>query len=127
MNWDDDDYTERERNYKYAGAKTQKPTAPDLKSLAEVDLDSALARQYSEAVTFRDWMVNNAENSNPKDVTDAIKTVNTLISNILRMQEEVNNVKTLKATETAVIETMKEMSQEVRDLFFSKLKTRMPK
>ena len=76
-------------------------------------------------MAHRDWMIANFESANPKDVTDAIKTCNTLISQIISKQQTVVNMKRMLAVENAVIETMKEFPQEVKDKFFDLLEQNM--
>lgn len=98
-----------------------RPAPKHYDSIEDVDLEQELATQLAEAVAHRDWMVANCEHANPKDVTDSIKTCNTLISQIISKQQTVVNMKRMLAVENAVIDTMKSFLPEVRDMFFAKL------
>ena len=102
-----------------------RPVPKQYGSIEDVDLEHELANQLAEAVSHRDWMIANFESANPKDVTDAIKTCNTLISQIISKQQTVVNMKRMLAVENAVIETMKEFPQEVKDRFFDLLEQNM--
>ena len=102
-----------------------RPVPKQYSSIEDVDLEHELANQLAEAVAHRDWMIANFESANPKDVTDAIKTCNTLISQIISKQQTVVNMKRMLAVENAVIETMKEFPQEVKDKFFDLLEQNM--
>ena len=63
-----------------------RPTPKHYSSIEDVDLEQELATQLAEAVAHRDWLVANSENTDPKNVTDSIKTCNTLISQIISKQ-----------------------------------------
>ncbi len=89
--------------------------------LASVNLDKELTDQFAEATSYRDWVLLNAESMMPNHVTDTIKTVNTLISQIIKMRETVQNMQRMMKLEDAVIETMKEFPEKVRTSFFDKL------
>ena len=102
-----------------------RPVPKQYGSIEDVDLEHELANQLAEAVSHRDWMIANFESANPKDVTDAIKTCNTLISQIISKQQTVVNMKRMLAVENAVIETMKEFPSEVKDKFFDLLEQNM--
>ena len=102
-----------------------RPVPKQYSSIEDVDLEHELANQLAEAVAHRDWMIANFESANPKDVTDAIKTCNTLISQIISKQQTVVNMKRMLAVENSVIETMKEFPQEVKDKFFDLLEQNM--
>ena len=102
-----------------------RPVPKQYRSIEDVDLEHELANQLAEAVAHRDWMIANFESANPKDVTDAIKTCNTLISQIISKQQTVVNMKRMLAVENAVIETMKEFPHEVKDKFFDLLEQNM--
>lgn len=102
-----------------------RPVPKQYSSIEDVDLEHELANQLAEAVAHRDWMIANFESANPKDVTDAIKTCNTLISQIISKQQTVLNMKRMLAVENAVIETMKEFPNEVKDKFFDLLEQNM--
>ena len=102
-----------------------RPVPKQYGSIEDVDLEHELANQLAEAVSHRDWMIANFESANPKDVTDAIKTCNTLISQIISKQQTVVNMKRMLAVENAVIETMKEFPNEVKDRFFNLLEQNM--
>ena len=118
--WDDD--TPASSNLVPASSLVlPRPAPKHYDSIEDVDLEQELATQLAEAVAHRDWMVANCEHSNPKDVTDSIKTCNTLISQIISKQQTVVNMKRMLAVENAVIETMKSFLPEVRDMFFAKL------
>ena len=115
--WDDD--TPASSNLVPASSLVlPRPAPKHYDSIEDVDLEQELATQLAEAVAHRDWMVANCEHSNPKDVTDSIKTCNTLISQIISKQQTVVNMKRMLAVENAVIETMKEFPQAVKDKFF---------
>src|SRR5574344_2080588 len=98
-----------------------RPAPKHYNSIEDVDLEQELATQLAEAVAHRDWIVANSENTDPKNVTDSIKTCNTLISQIIYKQQTVVNMKRMLAMENAVIETMKSFLPEVRDILFAKL------
>ena len=102
-----------------------RPVPKQYSSIEDVDLEHELANQLAEAVAHRDWMIANFESANPKDVTDAIKTCNTLISQIISKQQTVVNMKRMLVVENSVIETMKEFPQEVKDKFFDLLEQNM--
>ena len=95
-----------------------RPVPKQYSSIEDVDLEHELANQLAEAMAHRDWIVANSENTDPKNVTDSIKTCNTLISQIISKQQTVVNMKRMLAVENAVIETMKEFPQAVKDKFF---------
>ena len=95
-----------------------RPAPKHYNSIEDVDLGQELATQLAEAMAHRDWLVANSENTDPKNVTDSIKTCNTLISQIISKQQTVVNMKRMLAVENAVIETMKEFPQAVKDKFF---------
>lgn len=98
-----------------------RPTAPKLASTEDIDLDSAVAQQYSEAITYRDYVMQNQNMFDPKDITDAIKTVNTIVTQVVKLREQVQNMNRMRKFEEAVVAAVKELPKEAKDRFFATL------
>ena len=120
----DDNPRSKRKEVPYLG---EKPAPRNFASLADIDLNQELAHQIAEATSFRDHVLSNSAAYQPNHVTDTIKTVNSLISQAVKMQETVQNMQRMKAFEDAVIETMKEQTEHVREEFFAKLDLNLPK
>lgn len=120
----DDRRNNRKRDRHFEDMQTV--SARSITSTDEVDLDEELAKQLAEAIAFRDTLLLNKEAYNPKDVTDAIKTVNTLLSQLVKLREQVQNMDRMRRFEEAVVEAVKELPKEAKDRFFSRLESIMP-
>lgn len=100
----------------------EKPAPRAFSSLSDIDLNQELAHQIAEATSFRDHVLSNSSAYQPNHVTDTIKTVNSLISQAVKLQETVQNMQRMKAFEDAMVETLKEFPETMRTAFFAKLK-----
>ena len=100
----------------------EKPAPRAFSSLSDIDLNQELAHQIAEATSFRDHVLSNSSAYQPNHVTDTIKTVNSLISQAVKLQETVQNMQRMKAFEDAMVETLKEFPETLRTEFFAKLK-----
>lgn len=100
----------------------EKPAPRAFSSLSDIDLNQELAHQIAEATSFRDHVLSNSSAYQPNHVTDTIKTVNSLISQAVKLQETVQNMQRMKAFEDAMVETLKEFPETLRTAFFAKLK-----
>lgn len=98
-----------------------------FKDLSEINLDSELTTQFAEATSFRDHMMENSAAFKPTEVTDSIKTCNTLIANIIKMKESVHTLERMKIFEDTVIAVMRMQKDEVKTEFFKLLEEALPK
>lgn len=98
-----------------------------FKDLSEINLDSELTTQFAEATSFRDYMMENSAAFKPTEVTDSIKTCNTLIANIIKMKESVHTLERMKIFEDTVIAVMRIQKDEVKAEFFKLLEEALPK
>ena len=120
-NWmyDDAPKSNKGKDTPYFG---EKPAPRAFSSLSDIDLNQELAHQIAEATSFRDHVLSNSGAYQPNHVTDTIKTVNSLISQAVKLQETVQNMQRMKAFEDAMVETLKEFPEKLRTEFFAKLK-----
>lgn len=98
-----------------------------FKDLSEINLDSELTTQFAEATSFRDHIMENSAAFKPTEVTDAIKTCNTLIANIIKMKESVHTLERMKIFEDTIIAVMRLQKDEVKSEFFKLLEEALPK
>lgn len=108
-----------------APTRTARKVTGEATPLERLDLNEELAIQLAEAKNHRDWVIVNTETMNPKDVSDAIKTVNTLITQIMKLQEALHNIENMKIYEEAIIECMKKLDEDTREAFLADLRARL--
>lgn len=104
---------------------TEKRPPRVFKDLTDIDLNAELATQIAEATSFRDHVLENSKFHQPNHVTDTMKTCNALLSQAVKLQEAVQTLQRMKAFEDAVVEVMKEQSDEVKALFFATLEEKL--
>lgn len=119
-----DDFPEREsRNLGQGPSKPIVNTTISAKTLAELDLDHELLTQYKAAQTLlTEAAYDKVTPLNQK--AQVLNSITAIITQIIKLQQEVHSIEEVKEIEAALIETLKEFP-EIKEKFLKAYKKRL--